>query len=313
MPKISALTSLAQASVDTAADVLPIVDATAPATTKKVTVQAMVNAGLAAAAPQGGIFALTGALTVSGQASITANSASAALTVTQTGAGNAFVVEDAASDTTPFVIDGAGQIGFGETALTGYAMRASIPITGAVNGYGLFLTNEIQSGVTTTANVFSSQPATAAAAFTLGELRHFFAQQYTIGSGSTVTNQYGFYAHTSLTLATNNFGFYSNIAAAANRYNFYAAGTADNYFGGLVECANYLRVFSATATPAGGAANTGLLMGSAVMGVYFGSGAPTVSAAKGSLYLRSDGSTTNDRMYVNTNGSTTWTAVITAA
>ncbi len=47
MPKISALTSLAQASVDTAADVLPIVDATAPATTKKVTVQAMVNAGLA--------------------------------------------------------------------------------------------------------------------------------------------------------------------------------------------------------------------------------------------------------------------------
>jgi len=48
-------------------------------------------------------------------------------------------------------------------------------------------------------------------------------------------------------------------------------------------------------------------------GVFFGSGAPTVSAAKGSLYLRSDGSTTNDRMYVNTDGSTTWTAVTTAA
>ena len=43
------------------------------------------------------------------------------------------------------------------------------------------------------------------------------------------------------------------------------------------------------------------------------SGAPTLSAAKGSLYLRSDGSTTNDRMYVNTNGATTWTAVTTAA
>jgi len=77
MPKISALTSLAQASVDTAADVLPIVDATAPATTKKVTVQALVNAGLAAAAPQGGIFALTGALTVSGQASFADGSAAA--------------------------------------------------------------------------------------------------------------------------------------------------------------------------------------------------------------------------------------------
>lgn len=47
MPKISALTSLAQADVVTTTDVLPIVDATAPATTKKVTVQAMVNAGLA--------------------------------------------------------------------------------------------------------------------------------------------------------------------------------------------------------------------------------------------------------------------------
>ena len=48
-------------------------------------------------------------------------------------------------------------------------------------------------------------------------------------------------------------------------------------------------------------------------GVFFGSGVPTISAAKGSLYLRSDGTTTNDRMYINTNGSTTWTAVTTVA
>jgi len=49
------------------------------------------------------------------------------------------------------------------------------------------------------------------------------------------------------------------------------------------------------------------------MGIYFGSGVPTVSAAKGSLYLRSDGTTTNDRAYINTNGTTTWTALTTAA
>ena len=49
------------------------------------------------------------------------------------------------------------------------------------------------------------------------------------------------------------------------------------------------------------------------MGIYVGSGAPTVSAAKGSLYLRSDGTTTNDRAYINTNGTTTWTALTTAA
>jgi hypothetical protein len=49
------------------------------------------------------------------------------------------------------------------------------------------------------------------------------------------------------------------------------------------------------------------------MGIYVGSGAPTVAAAKGSLYLRSDGSGTGDRAYINTNGSTTWTALTTAA
>jgi hypothetical protein len=49
------------------------------------------------------------------------------------------------------------------------------------------------------------------------------------------------------------------------------------------------------------------------MGIYMGSGAPTVAAAKGSLYLRSDGSGTGDRAYINTNGSTTWTALTTAA
>lgn len=46
---------------------------------------------------------------------------------------------------------------------------------------------------------------------------------------------------------------------------------------------------------------------------YFGSGAPTVSAPQGSVYLRSDGSSTSTRLYVNTNGSTTWTNFTTAA
>lgn len=69
-----------------------------------------------------------------------------------------------------------------------------------------------------------------------------------------------------------------------------------------------------TAIPAGGTAGIGVTVSSTSnFGVFFGSGVPTLSAAKGSLYLRSDGSTTNDRMYVNTNGTTTWTAVTTVA
>jgi hypothetical protein len=48
-------------------------------------------------------------------------------------------------------------------------------------------------------------------------------------------------------------------------------------------------------------------------GVFMGSGAPTFAAGKGSLYLRSDGSSTSTRAYINTDGSTTWTNLVTAA
>lgn len=51
----------------------------------------------------------------------------------------------------------------------------------------------------------------------------------------------------------------------------------------------------------------------ATIGVFFGSGAPTITAAQGSLYLRTDGSSISTRLYVNTTGSTTWTNVTTAA
>ena len=52
-------------------------------------------------------------------------------------------------------------------------------------------------------------------------------------------------------------------------------------------------------------------MGTTNLGITFGSGVPTLNAQKGSLYLRTDGTGTNDRMYVNTNGAATWTAVVT--
>jgi len=87
-----------------------------------------------------------------------------------------------------------------------------------------------------------------------------------------------------------------------------AAGT------GKVTAASSITARSGTAIPAGGTAGAGVMVSStANFGMFFGSGAPTLSAAKGSLYLRSDGSTTNDRAYINTDGSTTWTALTTAA
>lgn len=84
-------------------------------------------------------------------------------------------------------------------------------------------------------------------------------------------------------------------------------GTATNI------SAQYFSSSAGTAIPAGGNQGIGFRATSTTtFGVYFGSGAPTMSAAQGSLYLRSDGSSTSTRLYVNTNGSTTWTNVTTA-
>jgi len=49
--------------------------------------------------------------------------------------------------------------------------------------------------------------------------------------------------------------------------------------------------------------------------IQSGSGSPngSVSAPKGSLFLRTDGSSTSTRAYINTNGGTTWTAITTVA
>ena len=67
------------------------------------------------------------------------------------------------------------------------------------------------------------------------------------------------------------------------------------------------------------ASQNGILVGSGDSvsatspGIYSGAGAPTFAAGQGSLYLRTDGSSTSTRAYINTTGSTTWTAITTAA
>ena len=83
---------------------------------------------------------------------------------------------------------------------------------------------------------------------------------------------------------------------------------------GKVDIFNALKVIGNSSPPAGGTTGLGLELTNATnLGIYVGSGAPTLSAAQGSLYMRTDGSSTSTRMYINTNGSTTWTSVTTAA
>lgn len=140
--------------------------------------------------------------------------------------------DGASSPTERMRIDSAGQVGIGATALVGYSLYSAKNITGSVNSYGFVNTGIIQSDVTSQASYFTSSARTQATSFTLTALQHYLASQGTFGAGSTVTKQYGFNASSNLTGATNNYGFYSSIASGTGRYNFYAAGSADNYFSG---------------------------------------------------------------------------------
>jgi len=159
----------------------------------------------------------------------------AALRVTQLGTGNALLVEDSANpDSSPFVIDSEGRVGIGGTPSAGQSVRLIRAMTGSVNSLGVINAGAIQSDVTSTATYFRTTASTVASSFALTAISHYNAVQGAIGAGSAVTNQYGFFADALLTGATNNYGFFSNVAAGTARYNFYAQGTADNYFAGKV-------------------------------------------------------------------------------
>ena len=128
----------------------------------------------------------------------------------------------------------AGSVGIGGTApaTTKIYVAGTLP-TVSTNSNAFRVQATIPSGATGTSIFYDSIVTTQAAAFTLTTAMHFRAYQDVLGASSAITSQYGFIADATLTSATNNYGFYSNIASAANRYNFYAAGTAQNYFAGV--------------------------------------------------------------------------------
>jgi hypothetical protein len=134
---------------------------------------------------------------------------------------------------TRMVIDSSGNVGIGGTgnATDKVAIAGTLPSNGG-NSLAFINRAEVPSTSTSGYQGYTSLLYTQAASFTLTNATHFQAQQVTIGVGSTVTNQYGFRVDSGMTGATNNFGFYSNIASGSNRWNFYAAGTAKNYFAG---------------------------------------------------------------------------------
>ena len=113
-----------------------------------------------------------------------------------------------------------------------------------------------------------------------------------------------------LVFQTNATGNPPSIIAAGSDPNInldlYSKGNAS------IRMNSSLIVCTAQTTSAGGSFPALSIIGT-TLGLYWGSGAPTCSGAQGSLYMRTDGSSTSTRLYVNTNGSTGWTNVTTAA
>lgn len=121
--------------------------------------------------------------------------------------------------------------GFGSNNASIYNQKA---LSGSTIVYGSYLDATISSGVTNTAHGFRSRLGTEDASFTLSDLIHFRVSQATIPVASTVTAQYGFEVQSNMTGATSNYAFYGALASADGRWNFYASGTAPNYFAGDV-------------------------------------------------------------------------------
>lgn len=130
------------------------------------------------------------------------------------------------------------------------------------------------------------QTATVAASFTLSAGRGIYIDDMVKGAASTITTQYQLY-----------------IVAPTQGGTNYAINTEDGIH----------QFFSARATPAGGNATAGLRLSStAGLGIYWGSGAPTLTAASGSLYIRTDNAGANLRLYSNTTGAAVWAAITSA-
>jgi hypothetical protein len=143
--------------------------------------------------------------------------------------------DGASSPTERMRITSTGNVGIGTATLTAQSFRLGNPITGGTTAWGAYWGGTVQPTVTSSAiynQTIATTAANGAVPYTITGLRHHSATQGTFNADSTVTNQYGFITESTVTGATNNYGFYSNIASGIGRWNFYANGTAANYFGG---------------------------------------------------------------------------------
>lgn len=93
-------------------------------------------------------------------------------------------------------------------------------------------------------------------------------------------------------------------------------GTSVSSYMTAPSAAGGLAVLTGTSATSGGTGSTAAIFigtgATSSLGIYFGNGAPSsLTAHQGSVYLNTTGATVSTRMYINTTGVSTWTAVTT--
>jgi hypothetical protein len=209
------------------------------------------------------------------------------------------------------MLDGIQSTGSNEIVITGINCssngRRGIYINGGgrVTVTGAHCYGNGTSGGTTDAGIFDTNNTANA--------EHIFTGCHCSQDGAGVQD-YGFYidigSASALTYLTGCMALNNNTADFSKNGVIANISRSDS----LINVSGSITANGGTAIPAGGTLQTGLLVSSvANFGVFFGSGAPNKAAAKGSLYLRSDGSGVGDRAYIATDSAGNWTAITTVS
>jgi hypothetical protein len=127
------------------------------------------------------------------------------------------------------------RLALGSTAANAnVGFRNSRAVTGGTTAWAQYIDGTVQSDVTATAVGIGTSLSTVGSQ-SISSLIHYQAATGTLGASTTLTNQIGFSASSTLDGATNNYGFYGAIASGANNWNCFMVGTAPNYFAGQVQ------------------------------------------------------------------------------
>jgi hypothetical protein len=130
-----------------------------------------------------------------------------------------------------------------------YYLRSNA--AGGTGVYGFRARQTVTLEVTSSYQAFHANPILPDN-LTINTLRGFYAQMSNVGTGVTVTNAYAFVAQSNWNVATNNYGFFGNLDITVGKtvYNFYASGTAPNWFNGATGFGNYIEMSEMTAPDA---------------------------------------------------------------